>query len=286
MSKVPEPVEIPATVNEQPVFVIDASNGNSPVRELIDYRDLFIFWVWRSIKVRYAQSALGIGWAVIQPVFSMLVFTVVFGKLAKMDSDGVPYALFSFTALVPWTFFANSVTESTGSLIQNANMISKIYFPRIILPMAAVLSKLVDFLIALLLLFGLMAWFRVAPSWNVVFLPLLILMMMMTASGIGIWLTAMAIQYRDIKYGINFVVQLLMYAAPVVYPASLIPDKYQHAYAINPMVGVIEGFRAALLSTRPMPWDLIAIGAMSSTVFLLIAVAYFRSKERLFADVA
>lgn len=271
---------------QQPVFVIDASKGSNPVRELFDYRDLFIFWVWRSVKVRYAQSALGIGWAVIQPVFTVLVFTVIFGNLAKIDSDGVPYALFSLAALVPWTFFANSITESTGSLIQNANMISKIYFPRIILPMAAVLSKLVDFSIALLLLFGLMAWFRVIPTWNVLALPLLILLMMSTAAGVGIWLTAMAIQYRDIKYGINFLVQLLMYAAPVVYPTSIIPEKFVYIYAINPMVGVIEGFRASLLNTRPMPWDLIFIGTVSSTAMLGIAVAYFRSKERLFADVA
>lgn len=271
---------------EHPRFVIDASCSVSPFLEFLQYRDLFIFWVWRNIKVRYAQSALGIGWAVIQPVFSMLVFTVVFGKLAKIDSDGVPYALFSFAALVPWTFFSNSVTEGTGSLIQNANMISKIYFPRLILPVAAVISKLVDFVIALLLLFVFMAWFRVVPSISALALPVLIVILMVTASGISVWLTAMAIQYRDIKYGINFVVQLLMYAAPVVYPATMIPDRYVYFYAINPMVGVIEGFRASLLSTRPMPWDLILIGAVSSTVILILSVVYFRAKERIFADVA
>lgn len=272
--------------SEHPRFVIDASCSVSPFLEFLQYRDLFIFWVWRNIKVRYAQSALGIGWAVIQPVFSMLVFTVVFGKLAKIDSDGVPYALFSFAALVPWTFFSNSVTEGTGSLIQNANMISKIYFPRLILPVAAVISKLVDFVIALLLLFVFMAWFRVVPSISALALPVLIVILMVTASGISVWLTAMAIQYRDIKYGINFVVQLLMYAAPVVYPATMIPDRYVYFYAINPMVGVIEGFRASLLSTRPMPWDLILIGAVSSTVILILSVVYFRAKERIFADVA
>lgn len=278
--------DVASTAGDQPEFVIDASQGNSPLRELVDYRDLFIFWVWRSIKVRYAQSALGIGWAVIQPVFTMIVFTIIFGKLAKVGSDGVPYAAFSFAALVPWTFFANSVSESTGSLIQNANMISKIYFPRIILPMAAVLAKLVDFAIALVLLFGIMLWFGIVPGQKVLILPLLIVIMVVAAAGVGVWLTAMAIQFRDIKYGINFLVQLLMYAAPVVYPASLVPEKYQYAYAINPMVGVIEGFRAALLDTRPIPWDLIAIGGITSVILFVFALRYFRSKERLFADVA
>ena len=285
MSEVASDVD-KTTSSEKPVFVIDGSQGSSPLRELLDYRDLFIFWVWRSIKVRYAQSALGIGWAVIQPVFTMIVFTIIFGKLAKVGSDGVPYAAFSFAALVPWTFFANSVSESTGSLIQNANMISKIYFPRIILPMAAVLAKLVDFVIALVLLFGIMFWFGIVPGLNVLILPLLIVIMIVAAAGVGVWLTAMAIQFRDIKYGINFVVQLLMYAAPVVYPASLVPEEYQYVYAINPMVGVIEGFRAALLNTRPIPWDLIGIGSISSAILFGFALRYFRAKERLFADVA
>lgn len=264
-------------------------SGNSflgGLRELVDYRDLFIFWVWRSIKVRYAQSALGIGWAVIQPLFFMLVFTVVFGNLAKVSSDGVPYAIFSFTALVPWTFFSNSLTESTGSLIQNANMISKIYFPRLILPLATVIAKLVDFAIALLLMFVLMAWFRQVPNVGILVLPLLIALMVISSAAIGILLTALAIQYRDIKYGINFLAQLLMYAAPVVYPASLIPEKYLYLYAINPMVGIIEGFRSALLGTREMPWDLILIGSLFSMVFFLGSIKYFHSKERLFADVA
>ncbi len=255
-------------------------------RELFEYRDLFRYWVWRSIRARYAQSALGVGWAVIQPLFSTLVFTIIFGKLAKIGSDGVPYVIFSFTALVPWTFFSNSVTESTASLIQNANMLSKIYFPRLILPISAVLGKLVDFAIGMLLLFALLVWFRMVPTWNIIFLPLLVLLMTVSASAIGVWLTAMALQYRDIRHGIGFAVQLLMYAAPVVYPASLIPARYHYVYALNPMVGVIEGFRSSLLDTRPMPWNLIAIGTLSSALMLVFSIAYFRSKERLFADVA
>ena len=255
-------------------------------RELRDYRDLFLFLTWRNIKVLYAQSAIGIGWAVIQPLFSMILFTLVFGKLAKISSDGVPYAVFSFTALVPWTYFSNSLTQGVNSLVQNANMISKVYFPRLILPMSAVAAKLLDFSIAMLVLAALMVWYRMVPTLGILALPLLILLMILTAAGLGAWLTALAIQYRDVKHAMTFVVQLLMYAAPVVYPTSLIPERYQLLYAINPMVGVIEGFRAALLGTRPMPWDFIAVGAASALVIALTGALYFRRKERIFADVA
>lgn len=256
------------------------------VRELLQYRDLFLFFVWRSIRIRYAQSALGVGWAVIQPVFAMLVFTVVFGNLAQIDSDGVPYAIFSFAALVPWTYFSNALTESTDSLPKHANMIGKIYFPRLILPLSAATAKLVDFTIALVLMFLLMVWFRAAPNTGAFVLPLLVVMMALTAAGIGMWMTALAIQYRDVKHAMTFVVQLLMYAAPVVYPTSLIPERYQLLYAINPMVGVIEGFRAGLLGTRPMPWDFIAVGAVTTVVLVVSGAVYFRQKEKVFADVA
>lgn len=255
-------------------------------KELVEYRDLFYFLVWRSIKIRYAQSMLGIGWAVIQPFFSMIVFTIVFGSLAKVGSDGVPYALFSFAALVPWTYFANAVTESTNSLVAEANMLSKVYFPRIILPLAAVLSKLVDFAIALILLFVLMLFHWHAPTWGMLWLPLLILIMMLAAAGIGTWLTALAIQYRDIKYAMTFIVQLLMYAAPVVYPASLVPDDWRWLYALNPMVGVIEGFRSAFLGTNPMPWGYIVLGFIVALTLAVTGAFYFRFKEKVFADVA
>ena len=255
------------------------------LREIYEYRDLFYFLVWRDIKVRYAQSVLGIGWAVIQPIFSMIVFTIVFGKLAKISSDGVPYAIFSYAALVPWTYFSSALTESSGSLIGAGNMLSKIYFPRIIIPMTSILGKLIDFAIALLLLFGLMVWFKIGPTIWILILPLLIILMMLTASGLGMWLAALAIQYRDIKYGMSFAVQLLMYASPVVYPASLIPAKYRLLYGINPMAGVIEGFRAALLGSRPMPWDLLAVGCITAFMLFISGVLYFRRMERIFADV-
>jgi len=274
--------------SDVPVTVIEPRSGWRLVdwKELRDYRDLFLFLTWRHIKVQYAQSTLGIGWAVIQPLFSMIVFTIVFGILANVPSDGAEYAVFSFVALVPWTYFANSVTEGTNSLVSNTNMLTKVYFPRLVLPLSAVLAKLVDFAIGMLLLFALLAWYAVPPTWGVLALPLLVALMMLTAAGLGMWMTALAVQYRDVKYGLNFAMQLLMYAAPVVYPASLIPARWQLAYALNPMVGVIEGFRAALLGTRDMPWDLLGVGAGSAIVIAVTGCLYFRGKERLFADVA
>jgi lipopolysaccharide transport system permease protein len=267
--------------------VIGARRGlfDLELRALADYRDLFYFLVWRDIKARYAQSVLGAGWAVVQPIFSMIVFTVVFGNLAKIDSDGVPYAIFSLTALVPWTFFSNALTSSTASLTSSAGMLSKIYFPRLVIPMSAVISKLVDFSIALVLVFVLMAWFRIVPTVWILMLPMLVLLMALTAAGAGMWLSSLSVQYRDVNYGINFIAQLLMYASPVVYPASLIPDKYRLVYAINPMVGVIEGFRSALLGANPMPWDLIAAGSATAVVLAVSGAIYFCRTERIFADV-
>ena len=256
------------------------------MRELFEYRDLLWFLVLRSVKVRYAQSAIGIGWAVIQPLFSMLVFTIVFGSLANVESDGAPYAVFSFVALVPWTYFSNALTEGTASLVQNANMVRKVYFPRVILPLSAVLAKLVDFMIAAVFMLGLLFWYGVTPNLGVLILPFSILVMVTVAVGMGCWLTSLAIQYRDVNYSMTFIVQLLMYAAPVVYPASLVPDRFIYWYALNPMVGVIESFRAALIGTRPMPYDLLAIGSVSAIVILCSGVFFFRSKEHIFADVA
>ncbi len=254
--------------------------------ELYRYRDMLRFLTWRSIKVLYAQSAIGIGWAVLQPLASMLIFTVVFGWFAKIDSNGVPYSVFSLTALVPWAYFSNALLEAGNSLVNQSQMISKVYFPRLVLPLAGVLAKLVDFAIALVMLSALMVFYRLTPNWNILALPILVFIMVAAASGLGLWLTAMAIQYRDVKHSLNFVVQLAMYGSPVVYPASLVPEKWQFIYAVNPMVGVIEGFRSALLGTRSMPWSWIAIGSMSSLLLLISGLLYFRRQERLFADVA
>jgi lipopolysaccharide transport system permease protein len=273
---------------ETTVQVIEPTPGWRAVdfKEIYRYRDMLRFLTWRSIKVLYAQSAIGIGWAVIQPLFSMIVFTIVFGRFAKIDSQGVPYSLFSLAALVPWTYFSNALLEAGNSLVSQSQMLTKVYFPRLILPLSGVLAKLVDFGIAMLMLALLMAFYQIVPTWNCVFIPLLVLIMVAASLGVGLWLTAMAIQYRDVKHALSFVVQLAMYASPVIYSVRIIPEKYRLLYAANPMVGVIEGFRSALLNTNPMPWDLIAVGVVSASFILASGLYYFRRQERVFSDVA
>lgn len=255
-------------------------------QELRQYRDLFYFLVWRDIKVLYKQTILGFTWAFVGPVFSMIVFSVVFGRLAQLPSDGVPYPIFSYAALLPWTYFSNSMLGATQSLISNAGMLSKVYFPRLVIPLTPVLAKLVDFGIAFLVLGLLMVWYGIAPTLNILFLPLLLLLMILSASGIGMWLSALAIQYRDVRHASSFISQLLMYAAPVVWPASLVPEQFRMLYGLYPMAGVIEGFRSALLGTTPMPWDLIVPGTLSAIVIAASGAFYFRRLERIFADVA
>ena len=256
------------------------------LRELWQYRDLFFFLVWRDIKVLYKQTVLGFGWAILRPVFSMIVFSVVFGRLAKIPSDGIPYPLFSYVALVPWMYFQTAMVASSTSLIGGARLISRIYFPRIILPLTPVLAGLVDFGIALSIVGVLMAFYGVAPTWSIVVLPILILIMALFAAGIGVWLSALAAQYRDVKFAMPFIGQLLMYAAPVVWPVSLIPEKYRLLYGLYPMVGVIDGFRAVLLGGRPIPWDLISEATITSLVLFIVGAYVFRKTERLVADVA
>ena len=258
----------------------------SKIAELWQYRELFYFLVWRDVKVRYAQSVLGVGWAVIQPLVPMVLFTIIFGRVAKISSDGVPYALFSLAGLVPWTYFSNALNDAGGSLVKEVNMLNKIYFPRLIIPLTSVLGRLIDLAISFALLFLLMAWYRTVPSAWVVLVPLLTLIAVMTAAGLGMWLSALAVQYRDVRYGLPFAVQFLMYAAPVVYPTSLIPERFRYLYAINPLVGVIEGFRATLLGSQPVPWDLIGIGSVSALIVLWSGTMYFMGKEPVFADVA
>ena len=268
--------------------IIKPKEGWQPIdwRELYEYRDLFYFLVLRDIKVIYKQTILGFGWAIIRPLFSMIVFTIVFGRLAKVPSDGLPYPIFSYAALVPWTYFSAAMTGSTQSLINNVGMLTKIYFPRLIIPMTPVLAKLVDFVIAFLILGVLMLWYGITPTVNILFVPFLLLLMVLTASGIGMWLSALAIQYRDVQHAIQFITQLLMYAAPVVWPASLIPEKYRIFYGIYPMVGVIEGFRASIIGLTPMPWDLIFIGTISAILIAVSGALYFYRMEYIFADVA
>ncbi len=275
--------------SDQPTHykVIEASSGWKMVdfKEIWKYKDLLYFLTLRGIKARYAQSVLGVAWAIIQPLFTTLVFTLVFGGLAKVDSDGMPYILFSYLALWPWNYFSGTLTESANSLIQNANMITKVYFPRMVLPLSAILSKLLDFTIAFVVVLGMLLYFKQIPGWGVVFLPLLIIQLLLCSLGIGMFLSALAVKYRDVKHALTFVVQLLLYAAPVVYSTSAVPEQYQKFYIINPMVGVIEGFRAAFLD-RPMPWDWIWPGSIAATIFFVFGMFYFRRMERIFADVA
>lgn len=211
---------------------------------------------------------------------------MIFGNLAQVSSDGIPYVIFSFTAMVPWNYFSGTLTESSNSLVANANMITKVYFPRVVLPLAAVFTKLLDFCIGFITLAGFMIYFRFVPSIDALFIPLLLLILLLTSMGIGMILSAMAVQYRDVKHAMTFMTSLLMYAAPVVYPASLIPEKYQFWYALNPMVGVIEGFRSALLSTNPMPWNFILSGFIVAVIVFVFGAFYFRKMEKIFADVA
>jgi lipopolysaccharide transport system permease protein len=254
-------------------------------RELKRYKDLLFFLVWKDIKVLYKQTVLGFLWAIIQPFFTMIIFSVVFGKLARVPSDGIPYPIFSFAALLPWTYFANSLAASSQSLVTNANMITKVYFPRLFLPMAPVMAKLVDFAISFLMLIAMMLYFKVYPNFGIFVLPYLLILLIMIASGAGMWLTSLSIQYRDIKFIMTFFIQLLMYAAPVVWPVSLIPDKYRLIAGFYPMIGIIDGFRSALLG-QPISWDLIFVGSCSSFLIFITGALYFRRTERIFADVA
>ena len=270
------------------VTVIQPSKGWQLInfKELIQYQDLLYFLVLRGIKGKYAQSVLGIGWAIIQPLVLTLIQTLIFGNLAKLESDGVPYLLFNYVAMVPWVYFSNILTESSTSLVSNKNILSKVYFPRLILPLSSVFSKLLDFGIAFIIMIGFFVYFRFVPSINVVFFPMLLLILIFTSLGSGMILSALAVQYRDVQYAMTFLVRLLMYAAPIVYSISIVPEQYHELYAINPMVGVIEGMRSAFLGTKSMPWSLVTIGGGVSILLFVFGTMYFKRMEKTFADIA
>lgn len=254
-------------------------------KELIEYRDLFYLLVSRDIKVRYKQTVLGGLWAIIQPFFLMVVFTLFFGNLAKVPSDGIPYPIFSYAALIAWTYFSNSVSNSGNSLLQESALISRVYFPRLIAPLTPVLAGLLDFAIAFILLIGMMLYYHIYPTIMALILPFLVILMMLTASGVGMSLAALNAQYRDIRYTIPFLVQFWMFASPVVYPMSMVPEKYHLIYALNPMTGIIEGFRSALLGTVAFPAQILLVSTMVSVILFVIGAFYFRQTERYFADV-
>jgi lipopolysaccharide transport system permease protein len=255
------------------------------LRELWEYRELLYFLVWRDVKIRYKQTVLGALWAVIQPVCMMLVFTLFFGKLAKVPSDGIPYPIFSFAALVPWTFFATGVSQSALCVVISAEVIRKVYFPRLALPIAAVLAGAVDFAIAFVVLLGLMACFGILPTVRAVWVPLLFFLALISALGAGLWLSALYVYYRDVRFVIPFIVQFWMFASPIAYPSSLLIEPWRTLYAANPMVGVVEGFRWALLGTISAPYAMMAVSYVSALVILLSGVLFFRRMERFFADV-
>lgn len=259
------------------------------LRELYDYKDLMYFLVLREVKVLYKQTILGFSWAIIRPLFSMVIFSIVFGGLAKIPSDGIPYPIFSYTALVPWIYFSSGLTKSSQSLIGNLNIFTKVYFPRIFIPLSPIISGIIDMLIALGLLFVLMFYYNIMISINIIWLPLLMLIMLITTSGLGFWLSALAVQFRDVRHAITFLTQLMMYSAPVVWPSSMLLEKYGEniylLYGLYPMAGVIEGFRCALLGTSAMPWSLILIGSFSGILIFISGLIYFKSKENIFADV-
>ena len=258
--------------------------GRLDLREVYAYRDMLRFFVWRNIKARYAQAVIGIGWAILQPVAYMIVFSLVFGRLTKIPSLGEPYPLFSFIALVPWTYFSSATSDAAASLVGNASLLTKVYFPRLILPLASVIAKLLDFVIGLVLIAVLMVFFGRVPGPGILVLPLLILIMVAATAGAGMWLTALAVRYRDVSYALPLTLQLLLYASPVVYSVTLISPEYRVLYAFNPMVGVIAGFRAAMFN-HPIPWDLVVVGGLSAYILLASGAWYFQSRERDFADV-
>ncbi|MDH7510120.1 MAG: ABC transporter permease [Methanolinea sp.] len=269
-----------------PVTIITPPKKWVPIdfKEIWEYRELLYIFTWRDVKLRYKQTALGAAWAIIQPLFAMVIFTVIFGGFAKIPSEGVPYPLFSLAALLPWTLFAEGLSRSTLSMVQNQNILTKVYFPRLIMPLSGILSPLVDFCVSFSILVLMMAYYGFMPTVNVIFLPLFILFAVLTSLSVGIWLSALNVMYRDFQYTVPFLVQIWLYASPVVYPSSLLPEKWQVLYGLNPMAGVIEGFRWALLGTNP-PGAMMGVSLAVVLVLLVAGTFYFRRVEQYYADI-
>jgi len=274
-------------LTDTPVIRIEASRGwvSLKLRELWEYRELSYFLIWRDIKVRYKQTVLGAAWAIIQPFFTMVVFSLFFGQLAKIPSDGIPYPIFSYAALVPWTFFANGLGKASNSLVGSSNLIKKVYFPRLAIPIASVLSGIIDFVLSFIILIGLMLYYGITPTANVVWLPFLLALSFIIALGVSLWLSALNVQFRDVQYIIPFITQLWLFATPIAYPSSILPYKWKTLYAMNPMVGVVEGFRWALLGTDTAPGPIIIVSSLVALLLLVSGALYFRRLEKTFADV-
>ncbi|MGQ0556502.1 MAG: ABC transporter permease [Nitrospiraceae bacterium] len=255
------------------------------LKELWAYRELLYFLVWRDVKVRYKQTALGAAWAILQPVFTMVVFSLFFGRLGKIPSDGLPYPLFSFAALVPWTYFSHGLNQASNSLVGSANLIKKVYFPRLSIPIASVASGLIDFALAFLVLLGMMIYYGILPGFKVIVLPLLLLLTLVTSLGVSLWLSALNVHFRDVRHIVPFLTQLWLFATPIAYPSSLLSEPWRTIYSINPMVGVVEGFRWALLGTDTAPGPMIIVSSLAAVAILVSGVFYFRRLEKTFADV-
>lgn len=275
------------SADQNPVLVIEAGSGLSNYwRDLWQYRELFYFLAWRDVLVRYKQTAIGVAWSVLRPLLTMIVFAVIFGKLAKLPSGGVPYPLLVFAAMLPWQFFANSLSESSMSLVGNANLISKIYFPRLIIPAGSVIVSLLDFLISFVILVALMLWYGIGPTWHLLALPLLIVMAFAAAFGFGLWITSLNVKYRDFRYVIPFIVQFGLYISPVGFTSAIVPEKWRLLYSINPLVGVIDGFRWSILGgSTAIYWPGFLLSLAVIAIVLITGVAYFRKVERKFADI-
>ena len=271
---------------DQPVLVIEAGKGERQYwRDILRYRELFYFLAWRDVLVRYKQTVIGIAWALVRPFLTMVVFTVVFGKLAKLPSEGVPYPLLTFAALLPWQFFSNALTESSGSLITNANMITKIYFPRLVIPTSAVVVSFIDFLISFVIFVGLMVWYRFIPPATVFFLPVFAFLSFAAAMGAGLWLAALTVKYRDFRYIVPFIVQFGLYVSPVGFSSSIVPGKYQLLYSLNPMVGIIDSFRWSMLGSIAFPFTSFSLAVVIVALMNVTGIIYFRKTERAFADI-
>ena len=274
-------------IQEIPFIRIEPSRGwvSLKLNELWEYRELLYFLTWRDIKVRYKQTALGAAWAIIQPFFTMVVFSLFFGKLAKIPSDGLPYPIFAYAALVPWTFFANGLSQSSNSLVGSANLIKKVYFPRLVVPISGVIGGAVDFVLAFVVLLGMILYYGIIPTINVIYLPFLLLLSFVTALGVGLWLSALNVEFRDVRYVIPFLTQFWMFATPIAYPSSLLSEPWRTIYGLNPMVGVVEGFRWALLGTRTAPGPVIVVSSLAALGVLVSGAFYFRRMEKTFADI-
>ena len=270
-----------------PTSVIESKSGfgGLDLGAIWDYRELLYILIWRDVKVRYKQTVIGAGWAIFQPVMTMAIFTVVFGSFVKIPSDGLPYAVFAYTALVPWAYFSQALSRSGTSLVGNANLITKVYFPRLLIPLTSVMAPAVDFLFAFLVLLGLIVWFGIVPTWGLLALPLFFLLAMITALAIGLWLSPLNARYRDVGHAIPFLIQLWMFASPVVYPVSLVPESWRLLYSLNPMAGVIEGFRWALLGKGSPDFTLMLVSAVVVFVLLAGGIVFFKRMERTLTDI-